>query len=312
MLISDLKRNEYIGASDMNIIMNVSKFKTPGELLFEKAGLIKSEFISNYYTEFGNFAEPVIQEFCKVKNTDFVDFTTEINGYPIVGHTDGEIDDKTMVEIKTSSKDIEEIIEQYYPQIQMYMYLGNYEECKLINYIRTNEELFLERNGEKLELDPFRLQEKIIPRDEKYIKNMLEKLEIFISEIEIKKNLIEETYFLSHEELKLMIENYNYELLEKMGLKTTKVEGVDFTKLKELYSKKNEAEVNYKEEYNKITELLKKQNIEEVENNIVKIKTSTSTIKKFDKKAFEEKYPEIYKEFITEVENETTRFTFKK
>ena len=55
------RRHEYIGGSDVPIIMGASKFNKPWNLLLEKALISKKEFGGSVYTEIGNIMEPRIQ-----------------------------------------------------------------------------------------------------------------------------------------------------------------------------------------------------------------------------------------------------------
>lgn len=119
-------RDKFLGGSDIAAVLNISKFKTRWQLLQEKAGITKSDFNGNAYTEYGNALEPQIRDYInQIWSTDFVEGKI-INGY-MRYHADGVDYDKGMVlEIKTTST-IHEKVEDY-----------NYYLCQLL----TGMELF--------------------------------------------------------------------------------------------------------------------------------------------------------------------------
>lgn len=117
-------RSEYIGGSDVAIIMGQSPFKTPWELLLEKAKIKENNFSGNKYTKLGNHLEPKIQEVMNIKNVDERTYEKQYHEVPFAGHIDGLNEEETLLyEIKVSSGNMDKTIATYEYQIRTYMYL---------------------------------------------------------------------------------------------------------------------------------------------------------------------------------------------
>lgn len=101
-------RNDYIGGSDIPIIMGLSKFKSRWQLLKEKAGIETDEFLGNKYTDYGNVMEDKIRDYIN-KECGF-NFKEDklIDGmmrYHVDGFHDGGGEcENGILEIKTTSR----------------------------------------------------------------------------------------------------------------------------------------------------------------------------------------------------------------
>lgn len=143
-----LNRNDYIGGSDIPIIMGISTFKTRYELLLEKAGMKENEFKGNKYTEYGNMIEPKIRDYInKLYNTNF-EPNQVING-DFRGHTDG-FNKVCVLEVKSTSHIFETVGEYkiYLVQLVKYMQENNVKAGLLAVYERPedfNEEFDVNR-----------------------------------------------------------------------------------------------------------------------------------------------------------------------
>lgn len=152
----ELNRDKYIGGSDYPIITGISKYKKINELAGEKAGVILNEFNGNVYTEFGNFAEPIIREYLnETYNTQFKEdtFFEELeDSLPLRGNVDGY--DKKLnliLEIKTTSN-FEKNQNVYQAQVRFYQKLVKNSKAFIIALERNNEMLELFENNELEEL----------------------------------------------------------------------------------------------------------------------------------------------------------------
>lgn len=133
-------RSEYIGGSDVAIIMGTSPFKTPWQLLLEKARIAPNNFSGNKYTKIGNLLEPKIQEAMKIKNVDERTYEKTYFEVPFAGHIDGLNDLETeLYEIKVSSGNMEKTLKTYEYQIRTYMYLTELDKAHIVLLQRDKE-----------------------------------------------------------------------------------------------------------------------------------------------------------------------------
>ena len=141
-------RENFIGGSDIPIIMGISPFKTRFDLLLEKAGLKEDDFTGNEYTEYGNVMEPKIRDYINEKyNLGFEEYK-KING-DIRVHLDG-FNNASVLEIKTTSQIHNSIDEYkvYLVQLLFYMQEVNADFGRLAVYERPadfNEEFDKDR-----------------------------------------------------------------------------------------------------------------------------------------------------------------------
>lgn len=117
-------RSNYLGGSDIAILMGISPFKTRWELLQEKAGLRAIEEVDNPYIRYGNTMESKIRDYinsCNFATDPFVEGKHVEEGEPIGfrEHTDGE-NSKAILEVKTTGGNID--FEVYIVQLLWYMH----------------------------------------------------------------------------------------------------------------------------------------------------------------------------------------------
>ena len=145
-------RRKWIGGSDTPIIMGISPFTTRYELLLYKAGIKDIEFNGNEYTEYGNKMESKIRDYVnELYKRNFVEGKHEIEELGFRLHTDGE-DDKTILEIKTTSQMHDELDDYKIYLVQLLFYMMNTDKEQGILAIYNRPEDFSE------EFDPSRLQ----------------------------------------------------------------------------------------------------------------------------------------------------------
>ncbi len=126
-------RSEYIGGSDVAIIMGCSPFKTPWQLLLEKARIMPNNFKGNKYTEIGNVLEPKIQDAMQIKNVDERTYEKEYFEVPFAGHIDGLNEIETeLYEIKVSSGNMDKTLKTYEYQVRTYMYLTELDKAHVV------------------------------------------------------------------------------------------------------------------------------------------------------------------------------------
>lgn len=132
-------RNDYIGGSDIPIIMGISPFKSRWTLLQEKAGLIESSFHGNKYTEYGNIIEPQIRAYINRSRKKKFEPNRVING-DIRCHTDG-FNGECVLEIKSTSNIHEDVNEYkiYLVQLVKYMEENHVKKGKLAVYERPED-----------------------------------------------------------------------------------------------------------------------------------------------------------------------------
>ena len=247
----ELNRDKYIGGSDYPIITGISKYKKVNELAGEKAGVILNDFNGNVYTDFGNFAEPVIRNyFNETYNTEFTEqtFFEKLDGsLELRGNVDGY--DKKLnliLEIKTTSN-FEKNQNVYEAQVRFYQKLVKNSKAFIIAVNRDNEMLELFKNNELEELEQIIL-EKLNNNDFDYLElsKVLskEKKEIENNCIEF-TNLVNEIALLGTIEINQLPEAYNAYALDisRKFLEFKKIENELKQKREQLYELMNEYNV---------------------------------------------------------------------
>lgn len=184
------KREQYVGGSDVPVILGLSKYKTQYELAKEKAGIIKPEQISNPYIQFGNRMEPVIREYINTMNSlKFTPATFLDSDDFIRSNVDGYDDEnKIVLEIKTHGANPTEKV--YEAQMQLYFYQSGCNYGWLAMYRRPKDF--------DLEFDVANLQVKEIERDEAAIEKILDAIETFWIRVEYlkeKPDMTEKEYY---------------------------------------------------------------------------------------------------------------------
>lgn len=246
----ELNRDKYIGGSDYPIITGVSKYKKVNELAGEKAGVILNEFNGNIYTDFGNFAEPIIRDFLNdTYNTQFKEdtFIEKVeDSLPLRGNVDGY--DKKLnliLEIKTTS-DFEKNQNVYEAQVRFYQKLVKNSKAFIIAINRDNEMLELFKNNELEEVEEIIL-EKLNNNEFDYLELskvlMKEKKEIENNCIAF-TNLVNEIALLGTIEVNQLPEAYNAYALDISR------EFLEFKKIEEQLKQKREQLFELMSEYN--------------------------------------------------------------
>ena len=146
------ERRNYLGGSDMPIILGLSNYKTPYTLYLEKLGLLESEFEETEPQKWGRLLEPVIRAEFEARHGILV---PERNGVKhdthsfITGNLDGFNSDSNLVwEGKTSSAFMRDswgdagsdfIPAEYLTQIATYCSCANADTAYLSVLIGGNE-----------------------------------------------------------------------------------------------------------------------------------------------------------------------------
>ena len=209
-------RNNYIGGSDIPIIMGISPFKKRFDLLLEKASLLDVIFGGNEYTDYGNKMEDKIRQHINKKyETNFVEgkHIIEEEIISLRGHCDG-INEDCILEIKTTShiyKDVDDY-KIYLVQLLFYMQIfkrkkgmlavyerpsnfdENFDENRLFIYhieIEDYEELLVSINNnirmfkqdlKKLQENPFLTEEELQPNEVIELSQKVYELELRLKE----------------------------------------------------------------------------------------------------------------------------------
>lgn len=246
----ELNRDKYIGGSDYPIITGISKYKKVNELAGEKAGVILNEFSGNIYTDFGNFAEPIIRNYLnETYNTNFKEdtFIEELeDSLPLRGNVDG-YDNKLnlILEIKTTS-DFEKNQNVYEAQVRFYRKLVKNSKAFIIALERTNEMLELFKNNELEELEQIIL-DKLNNNEFDYLElskvSIKEKKEIENNCIEF-TNLVNEIALLGTIEINQLPQEYTEYALDISR------EFLEFKKIEEQLKQKREQLFELMSEYN--------------------------------------------------------------
>lgn len=134
-----IDRDKYIGGSDVPIIMGLSSFRTRWQLLLEKAGIQKSNFGGNEYTEYGDVLEPQIRDYINTRlNTCFK--PSQIISDDLRANMDG-FNDVKVLEIKTTSHIYDDVndYEVYLVQLLFYMQMADVASGMLAVYERPED-----------------------------------------------------------------------------------------------------------------------------------------------------------------------------
>lgn len=287
-----INREDFIGGSDIPIIMNLSPFKTRFQLLQEKAGIIDSSETENKFTdkykEFGDHMEPKIRDYINSLKLfdEFKEGTFYDDNDPMIRCNVDGFNKDVILEIKTTSQIHENLNDYklYLVQILYYMehtgrkqgllavyergedFNEEFDEKKLHTYdieldkfsdlvdkINYAVELF-KSDLEKVKANNFTTEEDLLPQEVKHLAAGIRTLESKVAEA--KK--AEEQYA----ELKAKL----YEVMEIYGIKTwTTPNNVKITRIEP------------------------------------KPKTVT-TYEAFDEDKFKEEHPKTYKKYLVEKE----------
>jgi putative phage-type endonuclease len=174
-------RKEGIGGSDAPIIMEVSPWKTIGELYEDKVAKEIVDSPPNFQQERGIRMEPRIRSLFEIlANESYETALLVMDQFPFMRVSlDGRSANReVIIEIKvsgkadwTASKEHGIVPKKYYPQIQHALLISGAKECIYLSYLWTKtEEMVLDR--EKLAII------KVMP-DPAYQKTLFEKCEAF-------------------------------------------------------------------------------------------------------------------------------------
>lgn len=283
-------RQNFIGGSDIPVIMGISPFKTRYQLLLEKAGLEVSNFHGNKYTEYGHIIEPQIRVYInKTYNQQFIP-NRVIDG-DIRYHADG-YEEGCVLEIKSTS-DIHSTVDGY----KLYL-------VQLLKGMEMNEEeygnLAVYDRPEDLDpvFDPKRLQLfKIRMEDYKpLLRKINEEIDRFRADLaRLKANpLLTEVDFLPGGKELEAIANKVVQFEQQLAM------------LKEIDNKCKEAK---KQLYEEMQKRGAKSLTTPNGTKITVVDQTPSTTKKvaqFDTEAFKASHPRLYKQYSQEVEKTTS------
>lgn len=158
----NIRRNK-ITASMIAPLLKVGRYGSRRELIGEKAGILKSEFKGNFYTNWGtDFEKEAIKIYSKIFNTTVKDYSLiEHSNYPFLGASpDGINEDGTMLEIKCPPKrEIVGIIPDHYEcQVQLQLEVCDLEVCDFLECLFSkydSRKEFLADNDFSVELNGF-------------------------------------------------------------------------------------------------------------------------------------------------------------
>jgi len=234
------KRTQYVGGSDVPVILGLSKYKTQYELAREKAGIVQPEFISNPYIQFGNKMEPFIREYINTVNSlNFITETFVDKENMIRSNVDGiDLENKILLEIKTHGANPTEKV--YEAQMQLYFHQTGCSYGWLAMYHRPSDF--------DLEFDRENLVIKEIERDTGYIEKILDAIETFWIRVEYlkeKPDMTESEYYsIGNDVDKLVarVERFELEMLEfEKKTKILKEQQKEYREL--LYQKMEENDI---------------------------------------------------------------------
>lgn len=286
-------RDKFIGGSDLPIIMGVNRTITPFQFAKEKLNIILKTNKENEYTYYGHVMEEKIRNYINDKfktNYKPSTFTT----WYLRGNTDG-LDNTAKIpltEIKTYGKELN--IDYYKFQCQFYMSLFGYDELLLVGYKRPDNfyngiEFNLEKEDKYFDFtfNEKNIVEHVIKRDEKLIKQIIEKCNNFYNALNALRkdnNLTEEKFndIFYGPTVTTMVKRFKR--LEKQLL--------DFKKIEDDYNLTKE----------KLYELFEFKNILSFENEDIKITRVNPTIyekSSIDTKKLKKEQPDLYKKYTS-------------
>ena len=282
-----INRNDFIGGSDIPVIMGISTFKTRYELLLEKAGIKENDFTGNKYTEYGHIIEPKIREHInKVYKTIF-EPNQVING-DFRGHTDG-FNGKCVLEIKSTSQ-IHDTVDEYkiyLVQLLKYMQENNVENGLLAVYERP-EDFDTQFDAQRLE---------IYEIDIKEYKDILDEVNTEIDRFRADLARLKENPLMSEED---------FQPTELVTLSNKVL--VFENKLAEYKALEKE----YKEMKQQLFDAMQKHDVKSWNTangvKITRVDGTEATVKiekEFDTETFKEEQPELYEKYVVEKEKKT-------
>ena len=282
-------RADYIGGSDIPVILGISTFKRRWDLLLEKAKLQEDDFQGNRFTEYGHYIEPFIRDHINLTyNTNFVP-NRVING-DIRCHTDG-FNGECVLEIKSTSTIYSDVDSYKVYLVQLIKYMAeNHVDRGILAVYERPENLSLVFEPERLQVFEICLDDYRNLLD--YVNREIDK---FRADLErLKENpLLSETDFLP-------VGNDIIRLSEKI---------VAFEKqlasLKEIEQKCKEAK---KALFNEMMKHNAKSLVTPNGTKITRVDDVPAGVKKvteFDSEAFKADNPALYQKYVRQVEKKT-------
>lgn len=274
------KRTQYVGGSDVPVILGLSKYKTQFELAKEKAGIVVPEQISNPYINFGNKMEPTIREYINTMNSlNFHPETFIDKDDYIRSNVDGiDNENEILLEIKTHGT--KPTVAVYEAQMQLYFHQTGCDYGWLAMYQRPTDF--------DLEFDSSLLKIKEVERDEGQIEKILDTIETFWIRVEYlkeKPDMTETEYYsVGNDVNKLVarVERFELEMLDfNKKVKQLKEQQKEFREL--LYQKMEE------------------QDIKKIDTgDIVITRILPTTRKSVDSTKLKKELPDIYNKYLKE------------
>lgn len=271
-------RRLFVGGSDVPIVLGISKYKNAFDLAKEKVGLVPKVFDSNEYTEYGKVLEPQIRDYINAINeTNFQPDTAINKELCIRGNADGvDYDEKLLLEIKTHGKNPTRNV--YEAQMQLYMYLFDLPAGWLAMYERPE--------NFDAEFDADRLKIEVVHRDDQYIEDILQKIQLFWKRCEALKE---------NPEMK-EIDFYSISLKEESNEIAVLANQVERFELQLQQFK--EIEKQYKEMKDKLYAAMEVNNIKKFETeHIVITRILPSTRESLDSKKIKADHPELFEKY---------------
>lgn len=150
-------RQQHLGASDLPVIMGVSKWRTPYDLWREKMGFLQST-PDNYAMKRGRELEPLVRDLtnsilgtdfepCCVQHSDVEWAAASLDGYDEGTNRILEIKCPSLADHKSAEDG--KIPEHYYPQVQWQMFVADVPECVYASY--HDEQIVFVQLGQDLE-----------------------------------------------------------------------------------------------------------------------------------------------------------------
>jgi predicted phage-related endonuclease len=168
-----VKSGEYLGASEVNTIMN-QKYRSIYNLSQEKVGIIPKKDVNNQFTRYGQEIEPYIINHIEKQGYIFDVEKRRCHDYKLSGIVDGIDKEKEVIlEVKTYFNNPD--LESYINQINVYFHIWNYKKAILAIYQKNDK--FDSRNIETYN----------ILRDNERIENILKSVEMFWNKCNILK-----------------------------------------------------------------------------------------------------------------------------
>lgn len=279
-----VKRNDYIGGSDIPVIMNISPFKTRYDLLLEKAGLKENTFSGNSYTVYGQHLEPKIREHINKRRKNKFEPNRVING-DLRCHSDG-FNGNAVLEIKTTSHIYETAGEYkvYLVQLLLYMQMNGVKKGMLAVYERAED--FNE------EFDPSRLH--IYDIDIKDYKALLDEVNAEIVRFRADLARLKENPLLCEED-------FQPSELVRLSRQVVEFESklLEYKRLEEQHKAIKQQLFEAMQKYDvKSWETINGVKISRVDGTVGKVEMVT----KFDEKNFAAENPELYKMYQKKIE----------